>query len=314
MPPTLIDADATTAIRRHWQTAHGAEIPDDAIAIMRPGPAARGVQVRVTLETPDSPSWFRCLACRPGRRDYRADVGADPLDPPARHRRAIARHFAEYHGIGEFDQRQIYHGTDDPVLCSYEAATPSLPAHLNCSLCPETAKRHQLDEAPYGDARSYSYLGFLYPDQAQRIGRLDPEKQAVHWEAHFRGVELEATHAATVRAVRDAKKPSRAPRLTPTQLALQAIMLDEVRRGENITDVIAELADLGRRDQVAYADYVARHLPSMEPYLWNPPEGVAELLVALYGRPARTARQLWNIWEAIPEALRADAKRSTRQR
>lgn len=305
-----IDDETIAAIRRHFLAVHAAEIAEEQIALKRSGPAVDGILVRVTPETAQSPAWFECLACGAGRRSYRTDVGADPLRPLRRHVAAIARHFAEVHGITEFSARQIYHGTDEPVLCSYEAASPTQSAQVNCSLCPEGMRRHPLGEPPYGDARSFADLGLFYPDFARQIARLDPVAQAIQWEAHQRGLLGAASQPAITRAVEKARRGPRVRRLTQTQMGIQALLLDEVRAGEPITSVIAALADLARRDPDAYAVWIARQVPVMERYLSNPPEQVAERLGAWYGKPARTERALWSIWSGIPEPVRLEAERT----
>jgi len=305
-----IDDETLAAIRRHWSAVHATEIAHDQIASKRPGPAATGILVRVTPETAESPAWFECLACRAGRRSYRVDVGADPLCPLGRHVAAIARHFAEAHGITEFGAAQIYHGTDEPVLCSYEAASSTQSAQVTCSLCPEGMRRHPLDEPPYGDARSFAYLGVFYPDFARQIARLAPAEQAIQWEAHQRGVLAAASQPAVTKAVKKARRGPRVRRLTQTQMGIQALLLDEVRAGEPITSVVAALSDLARRDPDAYAVWIARQVPVMERHLSNPPEQVAASLGEWYGKPARTERALWSIWTSIPEPVRLEAERT----
>jgi hypothetical protein len=75
----------------------------------------------------------------------------------------------------------------------------------------------------------------------------------------------------------------------------------EVRNGENITSLIAELELLAREHPSAYAGYIAHHVPEMSRLLHNSPEWIADYLITLCGKPARSARQLWAIWQRIPE-------------
>jgi len=91
-------------------------------------------------------------------------------------------------------------------------------------------------------------------------------------------------------------------------MGIQAVILREVRSGEPVTSVLAELDLMARDHPAAYAEYIARQIPSMQSYLWNPPERIAELLTEFCGRPATTQRALWSIWERIPDQVRRDAQ------
>ena len=97
--------------------------------------------------------------------------------------------------------------------------------------------------------------------------------------------------------------------LTETQLGIRAFLLNEVRSGEPIAGVIAELELMARDNRVAYAEYIAREIPAMQPYLGHPPEQLAKVLSELCGKPATSARALWSIWNRIPAEMRAEAQR-----
>jgi hypothetical protein len=96
--------------------------------------------------------------------------------------------------------------------------------------------------------------------------------------------------------------------LTETQQGIQALLLKEVRSGERVASVISELALMARDDRVAYAEYIAREIPAMRPYLGHPPRQLSDLLTDFCGKPATTARALWSIWERIPTQVRRDAQ------
>ena len=199
------------------------------------------------------------------------------------------------------------------MLATYLPTTPLVGAHLICERCPQGMNRIYIEDPPYGDARSFGRLAMFNPELAGRLARLTPAERATQWEAFQRGIAAEAAQPAIERAVRRARKGPPARALTPTQLGIQALILREVRSGEPVTSVIAELAEMARDHRAGYAECIARQIPEMQPYLENPPERIAELLTEVCGTPATSARALWSIWERIPEELRRDAQEHQRE-
>lgn len=303
------DLETLAAIRDHWAARHGQEISDDAIAIARRGHPSKPTKVLVTPETRASPAWFSCLACPEDARRYRVDVGISPIAPPPRHIAAIRRHFRLVHGVRRLHEGRIYGGSHLPALALYGPSTPLSGAHVVCALCPEGNNRVDIEDPPYGDARSFVYLTMHYPDLTRELTGLDPLARANRLESHHRGIVVPAaTQAVVERALRRARSGPRTRRLTETQTGIQAVLLKEVRSGEPITSVISELALMARDNRAAYAEYIAREIPAMRPYLGHPPQRLAELLTEFCGKPATTARALWSIWERIPARMRRDAQ------
>jgi len=228
---------------------------------------------RVTYvpETPESPAWIICHDCPEGARRYRVDLFAGPTRPPARHVRAIGRHMAAAHGMTAFSARRIYRQRSSRALVTYLPTRSLVGAQMTCSLCPEGMRRHPLDEPPYGDARSFAYLGVFYPDFARQIARLAPAERAIQWEAHQRGLLSAATQPAIERAVQKARTGTPARALTETRQGIQRLLSAEVRAGAPITNVIDELAVMARSDPVAYAVRIAHHILSMRDELAQPP-------------------------------------------
>ena len=305
------DPETLRTIRDHWTARHGREIPDDAIAIARRGRRAKATQVLVIPETRVSPAWFTCLGCPEGAQRYRVDVGASPTAPPPRHLAAIRRHFRVAHGVRRLHEGRIYGGSNLPALAVYGPSTPLAGAHVICGLCPEGNNRVYIEDPPYGDARSFAQLTMHDPDLARELRGLDPSARADRLEAHHRGIVIPtATHTSIERTLRRARavRPMRRG-LTETQLGIRVFLLNEVRSGEPIAGVIAELELMARDNRVAYAEYIAREIPAMQPYLGHPPEQLAKVLSELCGKPATSARALWSIWNRIPAEMRAEAQR-----
>ena len=138
-----------------------------------------------------------------------------------------------------------------------------------CELCPKVRNRIPIEDPPCGDARSFAELRMFYPEVARRIARLTPILRAGQGEAHHRGITAEATQPAIERALKEARTGPPACKLTQTQMGIQALLLREVGSGEQVTNVIEELDLMARDHRAAYAEYIARHMPAMEPFLWN---------------------------------------------
>jgi hypothetical protein len=303
------DTETLAAIRAHWARHHSGELTDEAICIARRGRPRKEVIVLVTAETRASSAWFRCLACPEGFQRYRCDVGASPTDPPARHVRAIQRHFRILHGYARFPKERIHGCSNLPALATYGPTTPMAGAHLLCALCPQGSNRIDIEDPPYGDARSFAQLVGLYPHLRRELTGLDPPARADRLEAHHRSVVTSrATQTAVDRAARRARHGRKPTRTNQTQVGIQALLIAEVRDGANIASLIAELELLAREHPVAYARYIAHHVPEMSRVLHNSPEWIADYLITFCGKPARSARQLWATWQCIPESTRAAAE------
>ncbi len=303
------DPESLAAIRAHWATWHLSWIAEEEIAHARRGRIAKLTKVTLTPETRASPAWFTCLACPEGARRYRTDVGADPTNPPARHIAAIGRHFRTAHGVRRLARERIYGGSNLPALATYGPSTPLKGAHVICALCPEGNNHVLIEDPPYGDARSFSQLKILYPHLTLELSGLDPSARAKRLEAHHRAVVIPAAiQPAIERALKKAQRGPPRRRSTETRMGIQSLLLKEVRSGETITSVIAELEVMARDNPAAYAAYIAREIPVMQRYLGHPPERIAEQLTQFCGKPATTARALWSIWHRIPDQMRKDAQ------
>jgi hypothetical protein len=303
------DTETLAAIRAHWARHHTGELADEAISIAHRGRPRKEVIVLVTGETRSSPAWFRCLACPEGTQRYRTDVGASPTDPPARHVRAIQRHFRMRHGYGRFPRARIYGCSNLPALATYGPTTPMAGAHVLCALCPQGSNPIDIEDPPYGDARSFAQLLRLSPHLRRELTGLDRTARADRLEAHHRSIVTpQATQPAVDGTVRRARHGTRTPRTNHTHVGIQGLLLAEVRNGENITSLIAELELLAKEHPSAYAGYIAHHVPEMSRLLHNSPEWIADHLITFCGKPARSARQLWSIWLRIPESTRAAAE------
>ena len=302
------DPETVAAIQAHWDARHTGELTEDQIALEQKGNLAGATKVTFTPETRQSPAWFTCLECPKGVGRYRVDVRADPVYPPKRHVEAIRRHFREVHGVELLAEECIYRDSSSPARAIYGPSTPLRGAHMICLECPEASKHIILEDPPYGDARSFSELTMQEPGLARRLARLSLVDRAGQLEAHHRGINAEASQPAIDRALNKARRGPPRRKLTETQQGIQRLLLSEVRAGTGVTSAITELAAMARADRVAYAGHVASAIPSMERFLWNPPERVAELLIQFCGRPATTDRAIWAIWERIPEAERRSAQ------
>jgi len=303
------DTETLTAIRTHWARHHAGELTDEAICIARRGRPRKEVIVLVTAETRASPAWFRCLACPEGTQRYRSDVGASSTDPPARHVGAIQRHFRILHGYARFPKERIHGCSNLPALATYGPTTPMAGAHVLCALCPQGSNTICIEDPPYGDARSFAQLLRLYPHLRRELTRLDPIARADLLEAYHRALVIpQATQSAVERAARRVRHRPTPPRANHTEAGIQGLLLTEVRNGENITSLIAALELLAKEHPSAYAGYIAHHVPEMSRLLHNSPEWIADYLITFCGQPARSARQLWAIWQRIPESTRAAAE------
>jgi hypothetical protein len=274
-------------------------------------------------ETPDDPcgAWYRCRLRPDGLGFYRAEV--DQRDPSPRLWALIADHFHTHHPDIAYDRALVdtpAHPRGGGWIASFIPATAQDCAGIACSHCQGRGGLHLrifFPAPPLGDARRLKHLYRSHPELRAQTRGLNDAEIGDYVDAWDRGLLAERAHQAARTQLAEAARKQVDPDALLVS-ALQAIMLDRVRRGEGIEAVITRLDHQCQARPSDLLRQVGLHIPSIaQRSATDAPRDFVklvrtELRLAPRERPKARKRTLYRIWKAIPQATRAEARHTGR--